>query len=96
MKIYISGPVTGTKDYVERFTAAENRLQQGEHTVINPVRVAAELPEEVSHAEYMSLSICLLDMCEGIFLLKDWEISKGATIEFEHAVEEKKVITFEK
>ena len=43
----------------------------------------------------MKLAICLLDMCEGIFMLKNWDRSKGATIEMVHAVKTRKVITFE-
>lgn len=96
MKIYIAGPITGTDDYMLRFAAAEERLQQEGHVAINPAKVSAELPEGTSYKEYMKLAICLLDMCEGIFMLKNWDVSKGATIEMEHAIETKKVITFEK
>lgn len=95
MKIYIAGPITGTDDYMLRFAVAEERLQKEGHTVLNPVRVAAELPEEASYEEYINLGICLLDMCEGIFMLKNWDTSKGATIEMVHAIETRKVITFE-
>lgn len=95
MKIYIAGPITGTDDYMLRFAAAEERLQQEGHVVINPAKVSAELPEGTSYEEYMKLAICLLDMCEGIFMLKNWDRSKGATIEMVHAIETRKVITFE-
>ncbi len=95
MKIYIAGPITGTDDYMLRFAAAEERLQQEGHVVINPAKVSAELPEKTSYEEYMKLAICLLDMCEGIFMLKNWDRSKGATIEMVHAVKTRKVITFE-
>lgn len=95
MKIYIAGPITGTDDYMLRFAAAEERLKQEGHVVINPAKVSAELPEETRYEEYMKLGICLLDMCEGIFMLKNWDRSKGATIEMEHAIETRKVITFE-
>ncbi len=95
MKIYISGPITGTSDYMERFAAAEKRLQQEGHVVVNPARVSGELPEGTSQSEYMSISICMLDMCEGIFMMRNWERSRGANMEFEHAVKTRKVITFE-
>ena len=89
MKIYIAGPITGTDDYMLRFAAAEERLQQEGHVVINPAKVSAGMPKETSYAEYMKLAICLLDM------LKNWDRSKGAMIEMVHAIETRKVITFE-
>ena len=95
MKIYIAGPITGTDDYMLRFAAAEERLQQEGHVALNPAKVSAELPEGTSYEEYMKLAICLLDMCEGIFMLKNWNASKGATEEFMYAVNTRKVITFE-
>lgn len=95
MKIYIAGPITGTDDYMLRFAVAEERLQQEEHVALNPAKVSAELPEGTNYEEYMKLAICLLDMCEGIFMLKNWDRSKGAMIEMVHAIETRKVITFE-
>ena len=95
MKIYIAGPITGTDDYMLRFAAAEERLQQEGHVVINPAKVSAELPEKTRYEEYMKLAICLLDMCDGIFMLKNWNASKGATEEFMYVVNTRKVITFE-
>ena len=95
MKIYISGPITGTDDYMLRFAVAEERLQQEGHTVINPAKVSAGMPKQTSHEEYMKLAICMLDMCEAIFLMKNWNASEGATEEFMYAVDTGKVITFE-
>ena len=95
MKIYIAGPITGTDDYMLRFAVAEKRLQQEGLVVINPAKVSAGMPEETGHAEYMKLAICLLDMCEGIYMLKGFEESKGALQEFKHAAETGKVIRCE-
>ena len=71
MKIYISGPITGTEGYRARFDAAERRLKKEGHKVVNPARVNAALPEGTTHKEYMSVSIAMLDMCEIIFMLKE-------------------------
>lgn len=95
MKIYIAGPITGTDDYMERFAAAEERLQEAGYVVINPAKVSAGMPKETSHAEYMKLAICMLDMCGGIYMLKGFEKSKGAMQEFKHAAETGKVIRCE-
>ena len=53
------------------------------------------MPKETSHAEYMKLGLCMLDLCEGIVMMKTWNASEGATEEFLHAVDTGKVITFE-
>ena len=48
MKIYLSGPITGTKDYMKRFAEAEQRLTERGHSVINPARVCACLPKDTT------------------------------------------------
>lgn len=95
MKIYISGPITGKRDYMKRFQSAEKQLKAEGHTVINPARVNAALPEGTTHAEYMKTSIVMLDMCDAIFMLDGWQQSKGCSIEFEYAYEHGITITFE-
>lgn len=95
MKIYISGPITGTSDYMERFARAERKLSSLGYTVINPVRVNAQLPKNTTHEEYMKMSIVMLDMCDAIFMMEGWKESKGCGIEFEYAYEHRITITFE-
>lgn len=40
MRIYISGPITGQKDYKETFALAADRIEEAGHEPVNP---AAEL-----------------------------------------------------
>lgn len=95
MRIYISGPITGTEDYMERFAAAEDALTEEGHIVVNPARVNAELPVETTHKDYMKTSIAMLDTCKAIFMLKGWQESKGCSQEFEYAYEHGITIVFE-
>ena len=44
IKIYISGAVTGTEDYMERFEAAEKKLTEAGYSVINPAKINSFLP----------------------------------------------------
>lgn len=84
-KVYISGPITGTDDYMERFAAAEKDLTALGCLVINPAKVNAQLPKETTWEEYMQMSFTMLDMCDVIYLLPGWQSSKGAKLEVKRA-----------
>ena len=54
MRIYISGAITGTDDYMARFERAERKLRErGETEIINPAKVCASLPGTLTHDENM-------------------------------------------
>lgn len=95
MKVYISGPVTGTHDYMERFARAERSLQEEGCTAVNPAKVCAQLPADTTHGEYMRICIPMLDMCEAVLMLEGWQESRGCSQEFEYAYGHGITITFE-
>ena len=95
MKIYISGAITGTDDYMERFAKAENELTEQGWSVVNPAKVNAQLPEDTSYEEYMKMSFCMLTMCDGICMLKGWEKSCGANREYGYAIAKNMIIMYE-
>lgn len=72
MKVYISGAITGTNDFMERFKAAEDRLTDEGMSVINPARLNSCMPKDTTYEEYMEVALHLLDMCEAIYMLKGW------------------------
>ena len=95
MKIYISGSITGTDDYIERFANAEKGLTENGYSAINPAKVNAQLPEDTSYEEYMKISFCMLDMCEAIFMLRGWNKSCGANRELGYAMAKDMIIMYE-
>lgn len=95
MKVYISGPITGTTDYMERFAQIERRLMRSGYTVVNPAKVNANLPADTTHAEYMEMSFTMLDMCDAILMMNGWQQSRGAGMEFDRAVRNGMTIAFE-
>ena len=95
MKIYISGAITGTDDYMERFARAEKELTAKGYSVVNPAKVNAQLPEDTSYEEYMKMCFCMLDICEAIFMLKGWSKSCGSNREYWYAMGNCKTIICE-
>ena len=76
MRAYISGPVTGTSDYRERFMEAQENILYSGLEVVNPVAISELLPE-LSHREYMAVDLALLNLCDAVYFLKGWESSEG-------------------
>lgn len=85
-KIYISGPITGTDDYLGRFAAAEARITAAGHAAMNPARICACMPESEWH-EYMQVAMVLLRQCDTIYMLNNWQGSEGAKRELVKASE---------
>lgn len=88
MRIYISGPITGTDDYMERFKKVEEKLIQEGYTVVNPAAIMEHMPPDTLYEEYMKLSIELLKMCDYIYIMRGWNVSCGANREYGYALAE--------
>lgn len=88
-KIYVSGKITGTNDYTQRFEQAEKELQEmyPAVSVVNPAKVNAALPDDTTYEQYMDMSFVMLGMCDAIYFLQGWEKSSGAVREQEKASE---------
>ena len=87
MRIYISGAITGTDDFMERFAKAEKELTEQSYSVVNPAKVNAQLPEDTTYEEYMKMSFCLLILCDVAYFLNGWRNSNGANKEYRYALE---------
>ena len=95
MKVYISGAITGTDDYMARFAAAEKVITEAGDTAVNPAKINSNLPEGTTYDEYMKLSMCLLEMCNAIYMLDGWQESNWAKMELKYAITHKKTVYFE-
>jgi hypothetical protein len=62
--------------------------------IINPTMLV--LPESCTHDDYMNIDLMLLDLADAIYMLKGWEKSKGACIEYGYARAKNKMILMEK
>lgn len=84
-RVYISGAIAH-HDISERKTAfadAEKLLRRMGFEPVNPFKNG--LPEEAHWREHMRADIALLLGCDYIYMLKGWELSKGAKLELDVA-----------
>ena len=85
--IYISGKITGTDDFRERFAAAESKLKLQGYHVINPVKKCAHFAPGTPWVTYMRACLRLLSRADVIYLLRGWRGSRGAVMEQRIAVD---------
>ena len=94
MKIFISGKITGLprEEVVEKFAKAQAELEALGYTVLNPTILP---PEGFEHSDYMHICKAMIDCCEAVFLLQNWQNSRGARQEKIYAENAGKKILFE-
>lgn len=84
LKIYLAGPITNTSDFRDRFAQAKLELVQLGYVPISPLDVPKDF-EDTGKAEIwlaaMRVDIPALINCDGIYLLRGWENSRGARLE---------------
>jgi hypothetical protein len=80
-KIYISGAITGLPEgeVKRKFYEAEQLLRQKGYDVVNPT--TSIIPSSAPFEVHLAFDIITLLGCSAIYMLADWQSSKGATIE---------------
>ena len=82
MEIYISGKISGlpVDEAKAAFNKAVNEIEALGHTPISPFD--DWLGESASWEEHMKHDIKIMLSCDAIYMLSNWEGSKGARIEW--------------
>lgn len=82
--LYLAGPITGNLDFRNDFAAAKLEVAQLGYVPISPLEVCMDaglVEGQHSWKEFMQHDIRALIVCDGVYMLRGWEDSRGARIE---------------
>ena len=90
---YLSGPITGHKNYRRQFAEAAAALKELGYNVINPAAIDDAIPVEcMSYEDIMKLDLELLASADYLVQLPGWERSIGANRELGFALGADKIV----
>lgn len=75
--VYLSGPITGVRNYWQVFERAEANLRGLGYIVLNPAR----LPQGLTNEQYMQIDMAMINAADAVYFLPGWENSRGAALE---------------
>ena len=91
--IYIAGKMTGEPDMGRaKFNKMEKKIKASGHIPLNPARLPQGMPRE----RYMPICLAMIDKCDAIMMLDNWQQSPGAILEREYARYQGKSILYQK
>lgn len=83
-KVYLSGPITGKKNYKGLFLFVEELVKLcNAFRIFNP---ASQIPDSLDHEQAMKRCVAALAEYEAIVMLPGWHTSKGARLEHDIAL----------
>lgn len=90
---YLSGPITGQKNYRQQFARAAGALKELGYIVINPAELGTALPlDHMSYEDIMKIDLELLASADYLAQLPGWERSPGANRELGFALGTDKIV----
>lgn len=95
MRVQLVGGITNVDNYIYLFERAEAEAYciDGVTGVINPCNLPHD--HDKTWESYMVECLSSIDTVDAIFLLRGWQASDGARLEYKYATENKKTIYFQ-
>lgn len=95
MKIYVAGKITGENrwEMKAKFTRTAEQLKREGNSPFVPC-VLPDYPD-VPHSDYIHICYAMIDVCDAIYMLYDWQQSKGARMELQYAADHNKQILYQ-
>ena len=90
--VFISGAITGVEGYRNIFAAAEQRLREQDCTVLNP---AVLPPSGMAWEAYLRITKAMVREADVVYVLQNWEHSRGVKEELALAESLGKEIIYE-
>ena len=90
--VFLSGAITGVDGYKQIFADAEQRLLEQDCTVLNP---AVLPPSGLEWEAYLRITKAMLREAEVVYVLQNWEHSRGVKEERNLAAHLGKEIIYE-
>lgn len=86
LNIYIAGPIANTDDFVYRFGVARGEVGLMGYQPVCPIELNgvdenSRKEDAENRLAYLRKDIAALINCDGIYLLRGWENSRGARLE---------------
>lgn len=82
-RVYLSGPITNTKNYKGLFMFAEELVKMCDASqVFDP---ASQIPDSLGYEDAMKRCVRALTDHDTIVMLPDWNVSQGSKVEHEVA-----------
>lgn len=91
-RLYISGPITGVKNYKRIFQRAKDALTAKGYDVVNPAELTEVIGDSFTYDEILAIDLDLLARCDAVVQLPGWENSRGANVEHGYALAADKII----
>lgn len=84
--------MAGIEGYEKNFKAAEVKMKEAGHEVVNPAEIDGE---GMTREELLKLDLWMMEECDAIYMLKGWQQSCGANREYGFALAKEMGVMFE-
>jgi hypothetical protein len=96
MKLYIAGRIAGEYGYLEKFSNAALEVLGMGHEPVDPCELHADCAKQhLAWEDWMVCDIKAMLDCDGVYALRDWRGSKGATVEVQLALRLNKQVIYQ-